>query len=568
MDFSPLRRTTLIIALILALGLGFSWRLYTVRSASPLDRDVTQTVQQTVYIWWLVPWGGNEPVCEITSLSSTLPSHDEIYVYCGKARYEEWATAPPCFDPTGASCSGYYLQYVRSERREVEVTITYPLPQFTLRLEGCEAAPDTNVCPEHATLQIQAQEPIPGEQILLIRGTLGRQGFICEGDTCTLDFTPTTGTLDMTYWAESSFGDRSPQYVARLQVSPIEPGVWRVDVLGEHWVDVGQAACAQTWESFPPPEGLPDWLTSPTSANSLATDEPFTLLAGYLIRHGLASAASCADGGLLPNGAASPCGLEATREAVTAWQNRFDADILSAAYTYHVPARVLKRIFAQESQFWPGALGVEEEYGLGQLTDFGADMLLLWSPTYYNQLCPTVLGEATCRKPYSMLSETQQAMLRGAVLAALNLNCPTCEQGLDLRRVPQAIHTTAAMLSASCAQTGQVIRETLKVSPGRIASYPDLWRMTLANYNAGPGCLADALQKTHTEVSTITWENVKANLPPSCQSALTYVDNVARWSTEGQNIGAVTPVPTPTATPTAPYPAPGEPGPYPPPTSP
>ncbi len=538
-------------------------------------REVTKTVKQTVYVWWLVPWGDETPVCEIISASNTLPSHDEIYVTCGEEIYTEWATAPPCFDPSSEACSGYYLQYVRSISRKAEVTITYPPPSMVIRLEGCRVEKDTNVCPEETTLLLEATEPMPGEQILSIRGRVGDQSFSCEGDRCTVPITLHGKTsLDLLFWANSSLGDRSPQFVAQMQIVPLEPGQWRVDVLGEQWEDVAQAACAQEWGIFPPLEGIPTWLASPTRVEELSTDDPYTLLAGQLISHGLATVENCTDGGLLPNGAASPCGLAAARQAVSDWQNRFDSDILAAAEQYHVPARVLKRIFAQESQFWPGMVTIENEFGLGQLTEAGADTLLLWSPEYYQSLCPRVLSETTCRKPYPMLSSEAQAMLRGAVLAGMDINCPTCPNGIDELRIPQAIQTTAALLSASCAQTGQVVRLQSKLPPGKVMSYPDLWLATLANYNAGPGCLSDAIQAALHTGNTLTWETISAHLPASCRTAITYVNRVAHWATEGLTDTPSVPTPTPlpppyppptdqnpppedvTPTPSAPYPTP------------
>jgi len=110
---------------------------------------------------------------------------------------------------------------------------------------------------------------------------------------------------------------------------------------------------------------------------------------GRLIAYGLADASICPDGGLLPNGWASACGLETARESVDAWQNRFNAQIIAAAQEFNLPAQLLKNLFAQESQFWPGAVRdlKIQEFGMGHLTEQGADAVLLWNPDFFARAC-------------------------------------------------------------------------------------------------------------------------------------------------------------------------------------
>ena len=73
---------------------------------------------------------------------------------------------------------------------------------------------------------------------------------------------------------------------------------------------------------------------------------------------------------------------------------------------------------------------------------------------------------------------------------------------------------------------------------GRVASYEDLWRFTLVNYNAGPGCLSYAIGST----SSMTWSSVSSKLKGVCQDSIVYVENIAKGPP---------PVPTPTLGPTA-----------------
>jgi hypothetical protein len=49
---------------------------------------------------------------------------------------------------------------------------------------------------------------------------------------------------------------------------------------------------------------------------------------------------------------------------------------------------------------------------------------------------------------------------------------------------------------ANCDQAGRIVRNVSGGAPGGAASYEDLWKFTLVNYNAGPGCLGEAVQIT------------------------------------------------------------------------
>jgi len=129
----------------------------------------------------------------------------------------------------------------------------------------------------------------------------------------------------------------------------------------------------------------------------IATEAPYYYLAGRLISGGLIDVSECASGGLLPNGYADVCGLEKANPLLTEWQNQFDNSIIEVAKK-QIPAQLLKNLFAQESQFWPGVFRVPLEFGLGQITDNGADSVLLWNESFYNQFCPLVFAQETCDK--------------------------------------------------------------------------------------------------------------------------------------------------------------------------
>ena len=238
-------------------------------------------------------------------------------------------------------------------------------------------------------------------------------------------------------------------------------------------------------------------------------------------------ASACIDNGLLPEVGVNNCGMEAAREAVRNWQNQFDTIILNVGKDTGVPAHLLKNIFAKESQFWPGAR-LKSDIGLGQLTEEGADTTLLWNPPFFNQFCPLVMDAAECNKGYLHLSDDQQAYVRLALIDAVNANCENCPLQVDLDRANFSIGVFAHTMLANCEQAGQLVENVTGGAAGKVASYEDLWKFTLVNYNAGPGCLGDALDVTQGAEEEINWENVSSHLAPACQAAINYVNDISR----------------------------------------
>jgi hypothetical protein len=55
-----------------------------------------------------------------------------------------------------------------------------------------------------------------------------------------------------------------------------------------------------------------------------------------------------------------------------------------------------------------------------------------------------------------------------------------------------------------------------------------MWKFSLVNYNAGPGCLGDALSATDDAKETLTWENVSKHLTPVCSTAIGYVNDISQ----------------------------------------
>jgi hypothetical protein len=89
----------------------------------------------------------------------------------------------------------------------------------------------------------------------------------------------------------------------------------------------------------------------------------------------------------------------------------------------------------------------------------------------------------------------------------------------------------ASLLLANCAQVREVVRQTFNAAPGDAASYPDLWRLTLVNYNAGSGCLFEALSEVNRQRKILVWPNVRQALLDleACEGAVEYVEHITRY---------------------------------------
>jgi len=251
-------------------------------------------------------------------------------------------------------------------------------------------------------------------------------------------------------------------------------------------------------------------------------------LAAKLIQNGTVNAQACPSGGLDSSIAANQCGLETARNAATDWQNQFDEQIFKASGDSGVPGQLLKNIFVRESQLWPGVFVDGDEVGFGQLTENGADTVLLWNPGFFDQFCPLVLSQGTCDLGYSQLNDSQQSMLKGALVKKVNASCQDCALGIDLSQANFSIKVFAETLVGNCNQVNQIVYNVTKQNAGKISSYNDLWRFTLTNYNAGPGCLYTAINRTWDALDPIDWQHVAANLEPACRGAVTYVEDVSK----------------------------------------
>lgn len=559
-------RWTLAAALLFLALVPLVFRLGQKAAAQEPERQTTIVVSYTEYEWWLIRWQDNEIQCRILVDHEGLPEVEEVILYCGADLADQWQATPPCpalTDSANATtqCDGLYLHQVASEQKDREVVVQLPPPVVYVSLEGCDPQPPENLCAELPALELTAEEPLPNEFITAIQGTYGGEPFVCEAATCLLPLRPTPREgVRVEFWADSSYGDSSERYTAQVRV--IDTGVseapgrggYYVDVISAQWRGAEIESCARIWQAFPSIGAPPTWLSTPSDRLLMASDKPYYYLAGRLIAQQMVDAGECPNGGLLPNGYANACGLETARSLVDLWQDQLDQRIISVADETGVPAQLMKNLFAQESQFWPGIFRVPYEFGLGQLTDTGADSILLWNASFFDQFCPLVLAEDACQGGYLHLDEEHRAILRGALALQANADCADCPAGIDLTNTDFSVALFAGMLQANCEQVGQIVYNASGEIAGDVATYEDLWRMTIANYHGGPGCLSFAAHSAWERTGLLTWDEISIRFTDPCRGVVPYVEKITdliAYLTPMPTVPGLTTTPTPTLSPTA-----------------
>ena len=345
-------------------------------------RTTKITVTFTRHKWWLIRWSNNQIACAFYSEQEGLPALADVEGQCDKKVFDEWRATKPCNLAEVASttqCPGLYLQLIETTTQEREIELELPTPKVWVSIDNCNPQPPENRCTTLPNLVLTGEEPLPNEIIVSIQGTIAGVPFTCGGDVCVIPLQPTgLDGITVEFWADSSFGDSSERYTAKVRLipwgdfmNPEEPSAetpqYYVDVLSSQWQGGPAASCSDIWQTFPDIGGPPAWLTTPQSVEELRSEESYYYLAGALITYGIVDAGACLDGGLQAPNIASACGVEAARPQLAEWQNRFDNEIMQASQDTGIPARLLKSVFSRESQIWPGIFRTYKEAGLGQL---------------------------------------------------------------------------------------------------------------------------------------------------------------------------------------------------------
>lgn len=547
-SFAVLGMMVLILALgVLSPAASASSRLIATPTPTPEPRTrITEfDVEVNYYEWWMLRWSDSHYVCSIYLEHEGLPAGQEIYTACGPRLYEDWIDTLPCpqVEQGGdtTECKGVYLYFASETTGTKKVKVELPLPTVWVSLHGCEYQSPSYTCTSQPYLVLEGQEPLPNETIIAINGTLDGAPFTCPGSACALPLPPTGEQgIQLEFWAESSYGDSSETFTALARAIPqgdfsdpeakgSDTPKWTADVLSSQWTGERPASCSDIWKVFPQAQGLPEWLQTPLESTDLESSVSYYYLAARLINQGAVDVSECADGGLANSQVASECGVAASQALLDEWQNTFNQDILAATQTSGVPAQLLKNLFSKESQFWPGIYHTYLEAGLGQMSEYGADTLLLWNPSFYNQFCPLVFTQETCSQGFLKLTEDQQDILRGALVQNVDASCATCPLGIDLSQANFSVDVFASSLVANCQQVNQMLENITKKETRKVAAYEDLWRFTLANYNAGSGCLANALDDAYSGGDPLDWTHVGYYLDDFCPGSVDYVDDITNF---------------------------------------
>jgi len=531
MDLSRIYRVFIFLTLLL--GLRNPTRV--LADGEPRRQEFINIVY-TEYDWWLVHWQNDKLACEINVDHDGEPTGAEIYQQCGNKIYDLWRISDPCSAAASedqGQCGGMYLFLAGSKQNEKDIQIELPTAKVWIDLVNCISSWSTDRCDEIPSLLITAEEPLPNERITRIQGTMNDLPFICYGNSCDVKLRVTGDSgIPIEFWADSSYGDSTVHYRGRIRVSESVdeltiPSGWQVDIASEMNEFNTMVGCAQIWQAFPSLGAPPDWLSSPPHPIILETDEPYTYLAGQLIFRGYVDIGDCENYGLVANDYASQCGLEKARDTVRLWQNTFDPYLVQASQETGLPSQLLKRIFAKESQFWPETKEMMYyEYGPGHINELGADTVLMWNHEFFDQFCPLVLSRDVCSTGYAMLDERNQVLLRGALLAEIELDLPLRGEVVDPEQAHNSISLFSETLLGNCSQVRQIITNEMDQIPGEVLSYEDLWRMTLVNYHAGPGCLANAVQEVSDDDQTLDWDSVASALEIVCPGAVQYVKDI------------------------------------------
>lgn len=269
------------------------------------------------------------------------------------------------------------------------------------------------------------------------------------------------------------------------------------------------------------------WLDIPDTAADLQMNLPLTYLAGKLIAAGYVDVSTCNGSALLPNGYASPCGMTAAQPYVFIWQNRFDEFVFDSAVNENIPAYMFKNLLIQESQMWPQASGhVPPEYGIGQLTENGSDTLLMWNNAYFKKICHEKLDNENCKKDYLSISSSERAYLRGSALIEVRADCANCPNRIDLEITEKSISVFAAALKANFHQIDQIAKNLTGKAAVSQMEWQEVWKLSTANYHAGPGCTSNAMRATLKERKPLRWKFISKNFQAGCESAVDYVEHI------------------------------------------
>jgi hypothetical protein len=458
--------------------------------------------------------------CRIYTVTHAQPGHEDVLAYCGRDIYQQWVDGPLCIEPIEnlgwGQCSGLTLHDYGEIEERLKTTIRLPLAEVQIEIINCPAWEN---CLEPPEIMFVGVEPLQNHQIESVHVEYAdHTGLVCwRTDRCGVAMPQTNADgTDVTVFVRSSYGDESVDHTFRLRNMLQDDGTYLFQLLNTAYDKLAPPESV-AWGIFPDLDtSIVPWLQINLTPEELATYHDYSLLAGRYILRGDIDISSCIYGGLLENGAATPCGIEQARDVVHQAQNQYDELILPAAQLSRIPPRIIKGVIAQESQFWPYWY-INGEYGLGMITDEGIEMMLIWNPVAFLDICIPVFGEDICASGYDDLGrkygDYPQDLLRGMAMEAIGSD-------EEFSRIAQTIVGAAA-------QSGKVVSNVTRKEPYEILSYQDMWKISLGVYNSGVGCMFHALNNTwDPTLDHLDWGSISENLIGDCQNAADYPADV------------------------------------------
>lgn len=497
------------------------------------NRTVEQLVSYAEYEWDLYSWSEKEFQCSIIVDHQGIPNFEEVYSVCGKSVYEAWITNPFCSSSSNdgqTNCNGIYFVFRGKKTKKELKYVEISPPTVFFDIQKCKFQFPSYKCAKNASFVFLGIEPLRNQMITETHIVLNGVEKICTGEKCELAiglFRQNENKIE--YWSKSSLGDDSIVYTASVFMSQVVEDTDFISISIFSDQDILRAGCSNIWNVEPKIHEGSTWLSTPQEKLEMETFIPYQYLAGQLISNGLSNPENCSNKGLSFSGYANQCGLEKSISDVLEWQNQFDGQIFSVAQESGFPAELIKRMIAKESQFWPGYYAPSpNEYGFIRMTQDGADTVLRWNQELFIDQCNGILLDKSCARGYSNLGNFEQTIVRNAFVQNISGYCLNCSHNVDLLKASESISLFPAILESNCSQVDQIIENVTEIEPGDLVDYDDLWRFTLVNYNAGPGCLYEAINIAWNSYGNeIDWENVSTSLVGDCSSAIDYVESIA-----------------------------------------
>jgi hypothetical protein len=382
---------------------------------------------------------------------------------------------------------------------------------------------------------LTAFSSLPQSVSVVIRGFVNSQEFICTRSPCAI---PLESSSRLVFAAYAETGESSETVIASVSVTQTSEG-FLVTIDSVSQFTTFSNSCALAWGASDRENATwDDFVQFPFEINTRKT---LHYLATQLLLTGIVDASDCPAGGLsIGFNWPTACGLERATDKMIEFQNQYDDHIWLASRAHGIPPKILKTLIEIETQFWPAnSRFYLDEYGLGQVSQLGMDVLLRQDPTLYQSVCPSVL--TNCTTPYPSLPPEQQAMIRGAAVSLMDATCADCAYGLDFNKAKESVAILARLLKANCQQVDLILSISIKPDPdadqatataaaatlaaggdANSTSYEDLWRFTFLAYHSGLSCFQEAVIATKRDKQPLTWENLVERV--NCRGGRDYVE--------------------------------------------